>query len=213
MTLKRRRWRRIENEEINANAPLDSFTLTKMKENQEFASSSATGLGFTLKDLDDKELMASRMLYTHQSGAMGGVNYSDTAESSSGRGAIVLTGQDFYVTEDELYPVSPLLGIGGFIIARCTGSANLSFGLQAYDHDDNQIVGGERWFIANGATLSNSYQIWQGVCRDYGSGQDQFATGTKYFLPIIASNTNNAEVHIDSYGIFTLNYAKGALFQ
>lgn len=213
MSIRRRRFRRVENEEITPNAPLDSFTLTKMKENQEWANSSASGLGFSLKDLDDKGGLVEKMLYTHQSGTVGTAAYSETAQSSSGKGAIVLTGQDFFCTEDELYPVSPLLGVGGFIIARCTGSANFFFGLAAYDENDTPIAGGERWFVSNGVSLSNSYQIWQGVCRDFGSGQDQFPTGTKYFLPIIASNTNNAEIHVDSYGIFTLNYAKGALFQ
>lgn len=208
----RRIYQKVDPSEIQADAPLDTLTLQKMRNNDEYANSTNFGMGFSLKDLDNKQQLVERLAYTYVGvGSAGELTHDVAVASSSGVGILKVTGDEVMLQEGELYPMSPLLGMGGFAIVKCDAAATVSFGVECYDESETYL-GNYKEFIMDSVAIGTSWAIYQGVIRDEGAGQDNFPAGTKFVLPTIQITGNTGEVHIDSYGVFPLNYAKAALF-
>ncbi len=205
-----RRFRKISAQEIQADAPVDSSLLEKIKDNQTFFNSNASGMGYNLEDFSDKAQLLEKFSLAGSGEADGTAIAITTKPSASGAGVIQVTGANQNLTAVDLMPVNPYLGIGGYVVASASTSANLYAGIACYNEAGSYL--GVKYFIADTFALGSSWSFKKGQLLGEGAGASQFPVGTRFVRTAIHPRNNTLFFYLDSVGIFPLNFATSALY-
>lgn len=210
----RKRFREILPEEVAADQPLDEYTLQKMTGNGDYFNQPSNGLGFSLTDWENKDDYMTRWETTSGSLSM---SFDEFADNASGLGIIRLTGTGIMRMKDFI-PVSQFIGLGGYMVLKTAGLANVSIGVECFDKGYNQsgLVGASfhRYLIADNADLGASFSIYEGILEGEGTGDfsdSAFPQGTRFVKPIIIVNSNDISIDLDSYGFSVLTFSRESL--
>lgn len=137
------------------------------------------------------------------------VSYNST-ESAMGKGCYSASGDGSWQIK-RMYPVSPLIGIGGHVVLK--GSMLASVGCKFYDQDGTELAAtaAQAGFIANGQPVGTSFTMYKGWLQGEGAGATQFPTGTRFIRPYFTlSSVTSARV--DAFIVYPMSFAMTSLY-
>lgn len=163
--------------------------------------------GFYLVDYTNKPSLLDK--WKKISGA-GTLSFNSGGDSRyGGPGNWQISGVGAWVFEDYM-PVSPSVGVGGYIHMNSTDTDNISVGFEAYN--ENLALIGERNFVVSNINVPTSWSYYQDIAVLEGSGTKQFPPGTRFIRLIVRSNSNSGLVFFDGVQIHPMNFATISLY-
>jgi len=192
-----------------------------------------TNTPFTLTPINWANKQACVNFWRRVSGS-GTLSFDSSSTSAMGFGTYSITGTGIWeATVDTLnvsdgslsnvharshFPASPTQGIGGVVQTRVNGgTGTIRVGCRFYDKDLNYITPAanqEYWLLNSttftATTFADGYS--QNLCRNEGGSVNQFPANARFVRAVIAVDVNPGTVWFDNFSLYSLNFARYALF-